>query len=140
MGVNCYGHGRCEVLHDGSPLCICDMNRYGHDDDLDTNADGVGNCALQYCSGTVVCHNGGSCVEGQSGATCECPYHYSGPTCETLEPCPEGTSTCVNAVECVAGDGIGECSFSNNSSTISHQSHCVVNIQTSRASARTTTS
>ena len=62
-GVDCYHHGRCEALYDGSPRCIChDFNRYSHDDTLTTNDVDVGNCALETCSDDSVCHNGGSCL------------------------------------------------------------------------------
>ena len=40
--------------------------------------------------------------------SCLCTYHWAGDTCETPVPCPEGASTCGNALECIAGDGIGK--------------------------------
>ena len=59
--VDCYDHGRCEILYDGTPRCLCHHSRWSHDDTLTTNDADIGNCALETCDGGRICHNGGSC-------------------------------------------------------------------------------
>ena len=56
--VNCHEHGRCVILNDGSPQCICDHARFSHSD----QAPSAGDCANELCNNGLVCHNGGSCM------------------------------------------------------------------------------
>lgn len=45
------------------------------------------------------CQNGGSCVDGQ----CDCPFGYSGASCETAEACVNPNFVCDYDGECVNG-------------------------------------
>ena len=56
--VNCHGHGRCLVLPNDDVTCVCDADRWTHDESR--GEDGL--CALETCGNGLTCQNGGSCL------------------------------------------------------------------------------
>ena len=54
---DCHGNGRCVILHDGSPACVCDDARWTHDGEAQED----GYCANEQCSDELTCEHGGEC-------------------------------------------------------------------------------
>lgn len=55
---------------------------------------------MNECNQTnLACHNGGTCVDGVNGYTCQCPAHFSGPFCNVTVTKCDG-SPCQNDGTC----------------------------------------
>ena len=55
---------------------------------------------MNECNQTnLACHNGGTCVDGVNGYTCQCPARFSGPFCNVTVTKCDG-SPCQNDGTC----------------------------------------
>jgi len=54
------------VRVDVTPECTCGARNFSHDESCRTNP----------------CHNGGRCIQGRHGISCQCPSGYDGPRCQ----------------------------------------------------------
>ncbi len=111
-GIDCSGHGRCEV-EEGNPVCRCDEGYRA--DGLDCVEDCSGDDLTCRCSGDNDCHDGDACTSDRcdegacqntplaDGTACE-----DGAYCTIGETCTAGVCGSGTPVDC---DDDASCTF-----------------------------